>query len=829
VAILASGLCRIADKKRLMASSLLTAACAVLPTAAFAIDLPSANLFGQTIETKDVLWLAVTGGFAVTAWFGLRAAMKMRDDDTIRSLEATIGELRAALDRSEAMLGSDDQRTIVWDNANDPPRVIGSLPERVGAPQSAEDFLTVGTWLEPESVTRLEAAIQKLRRSGEGFQITLTSLEDGILEVTGRTSGRRTLARFRELTGERRSFAELKEQATVVVSEMTALRALAEHLPFPVWRRNEIGRIIWVNYAYVAAIEAQNADAVIASGAELLGPKTRDNIRDAHKKGRNFDESVPTTVAGERQHLHIQDVVLTDGSIGIAIDESRVDNVREELARQAATHAGTLDQLTAAVAVFGPDRKLRFNNAAFRSLWDLESDYLDAGPEEGTILDQLRADRKLPEQANYREWRDAHLGAYSGSGTREEWWHLPDGQSIRMVAICNDDGGMTYIYENVTEQLSLESRVNVLSQLQGETLDHLAEGVAVFGSDGKLRLFNPVFADIWRLSPDMLREEPHITEIIENCAVIYSDMDTWEGIRLALTDLDNTWPLSGRMDRPDGSVVEYSTVSLAHGMTMLTFVDVTDSARVQKVLSERNEALEAADRLKSDFIQHVSYELRSPLTSIIGFAEMVADQTIGTLNPQQAEYMDHIASSSTALLAIVNDILDLATVDAGIMALNIAEVDIRKVAEASVEGLRDRIDEQSITLNLNIPDEIGTFRADEQRIRQILFNLIANAVRFSDAGGSIEISAERDAGWVIYEVRDFGSGIPESMIPSIFKPFEGRGAQGRRRGAGLGLSIVKSLVELHGGTIHVESREGEGTKVTVRLPAMPDSAAVAAE
>ncbi len=807
----------------------MAAAWTALPSLAHAFELPAANLFGQTIETRDVLWLAVTGGFAVTAWFGLRAAMKMRDDDTIKALEKNISELRAALDRSEAMLGSDDQRTIVWEASGEAPRVIGSLPERVGAPQNAKDFLSIGTWLEPESVSRLEGAIQKLRQSGEGFQITLTSLANGILEVTGRTSGRRTLARFRELTGERRSFAELKEQATVVVSEMTALRAMAENLPFPVWRRNEIGRIVWVNNAYVSAIEAQSADAVIASGAELLGPKTRDNIRDTHKKGRNFDESVPTTVAGERRHLHIQDVVLTDGSIGIAIDESRVDNVREELARQADTHAGILDQLTAAVAVFGPDRKLRFHNAAFRTLWDLPTDFLDARPDEGTILDQLRAARKLPEQANYREWRDAHLQGYSAKGARQDWWHLPDGQSIRMVAISNNEGGMTYIYENVTEQLSLESRVNVLSQLQGETLDHLAEGVAVFGSDGKLRLFNPVFADIWRLSPNMLREEPHITEIIEHCSVIYSEAEVWDGIRLSVTDLDNTWPLSGRMDRPDGSVVEYSTVSLAHGMTMLTFVDVTDSARVQKVLSERNEALEAADRLKSDFIQHVSYELRSPLTSIIGFAEMVADETIGSLNPQQAEYMDHIASSSAALLAIVNDILDLATVDAGIMALNIAEVDIRRVAEASVEGLRDRIDEQSLKLELNIPDEIGTFRADEQRIRQILFNLIANAVRFSDSGGRIQLTAERDAGWVIYEVRDFGTGIPASMLPSIFKPFEGRGAQGRRRGAGLGLSIVKSLVELHGGTIHVESAEGEGTKVTVKLPAMPDSAAVAAE
>ena len=814
--------------RRLLASGLLVPAWLGFPAAAVAFEMPKAELFGREFETVDILWLAVCAGFAITAWFGLRAAMKMRDDDTVGKLESKIAELRAALDRSEAMLGSDDQRTIIWDGPSEPPRVIGSLPERVSAPQNPNDFLAVGSWLEAESVSRLETAIQKLRSHGEGFQITLATLSDDILEVTGRTSGRRSLARFRELTGERRSFAELKEQATLVVSEMTALRALTDHLPFPAWRRNEVGRIVWVNNAYATSIEAQNAEAAVAAGAELLGPKTRDNIRETHKSGRNFNEAVATTIAGERRNLHILDVTLTDGSIGVAIDESRIDSVRAELARTAESHARTLDELTAAVAVYDEDRKLQFYNKAFRTLWDLPDALLDAGPDEGAVLDQLRSDRKLPEQANYREWRENHLEAYSSEGTREEWWHLPDGRSIRVVAMSRG-GGVTYIYENVTEQLSLESRVNVLSQLQGETLDHLAEGVAVFGSDGKMRLFNPVFADIWRLSPDMLRAEPHIAEIIENCQAIYAGDEVWEGIRIAITELENTWPVSGRMERPDGSVVDYATVSLAHGMTMLTFVDVTDSARVQKMLSERNEALEAADRLKSDFIQHVSYELRSPLTSIIGFAEMMADGTMGELNPEQAEYMDHITTSSSSLLAIVNDILDLATVDAGIMALNIAEVDIRQVAEASVEGLRDRIDAQSITLRLNIPEEIGTFRADEQRVRQILFNLIANAVRFSDAGGSIEITGERDAGWVIYTVRDFGAGIPESMMQKIFQPFEGRGAQGRRRGAGLGLSIVKSLVELHGGTISVDSVEGKGTMITVRLPAMPDSASVAAE
>jgi signal transduction histidine kinase len=393
----------------------------------------------------------------------------------------------------------------------------------------------------------------------------------------------------------------------------------------------------------------------------------------------------------------------------------------------------------------------------------------------------------------------------------------------------NAEGGQTYLYENVTEQLALQSRLESISQLQGETLDHLSEAVAVFGTDGRLRLFNPVFANIWRLSPVQLREDPHINDIVATCSAVYPDAEAWELIRTAITNFDHEEPTSGRMHRPDDSVIDYATVALPQGMTMLTFVDVTDSARIHRILSERNEALEAADRLKSDFIQHVSYELRSPLTSIIGFAEMMSDETVGALNPKQREYMDHIASSSTALLAIINDILDLATVDAGIMTLDIHEVDIAAVAAAAVEGLRDRIDDQKLTLVVAIPDDIGTFHVDESRVRQILFNLVANAVRFSNSGGTIRIEGAKRGGWVSYTVRDDGVGIPADVMPSIFDPFEAHGGSGRRHGVGLGLSIVKSLVELHGGRVEIESREGDGTTATVYLPELPVAAAAAAE
>lgn len=805
----------------------LGAASALVVAAPARAELVSGTALGGTLG--DVVWWSVTAGTALAALAAFGLYLRVRGDDRLAAAKGELTALRAALDRTEALLDADDQKTVVWDSAVTEPRVFGGLPERIGAPSAREAFLVFADWLEAAGTSELEAAADKLRREGTAFQIAVRARSGALVEATGRTSGRRALMRMRELTGERRSFAELKEQAIFVINEMTALRALADMLPLPLWRRNRNGRLTWVNAAYVRAVEADGLAAVLSSGIELLPTRTRDSIREALRAGKAFDDGATAIVAGDRKRLKILEMGIEDGAVGGAIDVSELETARDELRRAKASNADTLDRLTAGVAVFGPDARLVFHNAAFRAMWDLPAEALAAGVEEGALLDRLRSERKLPEQSNFRDWRARHLGAYGGGEQREEWWYLPDGRTLRVVALPNSEGGMTYVYENVTERISLESRLTALSQLQGETLDHLAEAVAVFGTDGRLRLFNPVFAEIWRLSPAWLRGEPHVGDIIGECRAIHTDPADWDAIRVAVTDLDHEGSVVGRMHRPDASVIDYATVALPEGMTMLTFVDVTDSSRVERVLKEKNEALEAADRLKSDFIQHISYELRSPLQTIIGFSELLSDQAMGSLNPQQREYLEHIDSSSRSLLSLINDILDLATVDAGIMTLEISETDIAGVAASAVESLRDRMSEQGITLDLDIPEDIGAFHVDERRVRQILFNLVSNAIRFSNAKGHIRISAKRQGGWIAYTVVDDGVGIPKDVMPSIFRPFEAHAPQGRRGGAGLGLSIVKSLAELHGGDISVRSEEGKGTTATVRLPVVPADVAAAAE
>jgi signal transduction histidine kinase len=261
---------------------------------------------------------------------------------------------------------------------------------------------------------------------------------------------------------------------------------------------------------------------------------------------------------------------------------------------------------------------------------------------------------------------------------------------------------------------------------------------------------------------------------------------------------------------------------------MITFVDVTDSDQVQRALRDRNEALERTAQLRSRFIQHVSYELRTPLTNISGFTALLQNPGTGLLNQKQKDYVDHIASSSDALMLIVDDILDLATIDAGIMELDFAEVELEPMMREVAAGLGPRFAEHNIDLAVRVAPDAGSIYADAARLRQVMFNVLANAADFAPEGSTVTFTCEREEDGVVFKVRDRGPGIPQEAMDEVFNPFE-TGKPGRRRGAGLGLSLVKSFVTLHDGKVSIDSSAERGTEVILHFPQVPPGVRVAAE
>ncbi|GGE32716.1 two-component sensor histidine kinase [Agaricicola taiwanensis] len=779
-------------------------------------------------EPGNLIWVVIFAGVAVTAVTSSLMLVRYRSRALLneRTASSQISALRARLDRAEVLASTEPQIVIIYEGRDSEPEITGSLPEAQLPP--GKRILGFGAWLQPHDAAALEHAVEVLRTKGIGFRLDgVTRFGDHVL-VDGRVLGAQALVRIRDVTGEARARAELQSAYDSLMKDMERTRALLDGLPHPSWMRDGQGNPIWVNKAYASAVEVPEIGKALA--LELFDETARSAAARSLAHSGKYRERVAAVARGERRIFDMFATSTGAGSAGLAVDVSDVEAVKAEVERLRAFHRRTLDELSTGVATFAADGTLVFHNQAYRQMWRLDPAFLDSEPTDTQILERLRADRQLPEQADFRVWREKLHEAYRAIENIEHWWHLPDGRSVRVVQTPNPEGGITYLFDDVTERIKLESRFNALSRVQNETLDHLREGVVVFGTDGRLKLWNPAFAALWGIPAERLQDEPHAADVFAACHPRDENAQEWARLKGTVTSLaEQRTPVSARIELTDNTVVDVSTVPLPDGATLVAFTDVTAQFGIERALREKNEALEATAQLKSDFVKNVSYELRSPLTNIIGFTQLLGDATIGPLNDKQHEYAEHILASSAALLTIINDILDLATIDAGAMELDLAEVDIRETMAAAAEGVRDRLAEATLTLDIAADRNIGRFTADGRRVRQVLFNLLSNAIGFSPNGGTVTLSAMRENDAVVFSVTDRGPGIPEEMIDRMFDRFESRTNGSRHRGVGLGLPLVRSLVELHGGTVEIMSAQNKGTTVICRFPISGVANRVAAE
>ncbi len=726
--------------------------------------------------------------------------------------------LRAEIDRLKTLLLSQPQVLVAWAVGTDQPEIIGdtgivvssSVPERV---------LAFGAWLEPAAAQRMEHAVDTLRNGGRGFVMTLTTSGGRPLEAEGRVVAGCAVLRLRDVSGIELELMDLASRHDRLMGDLEIMKALLNSLPAPVWARNREGQLSFVNSAYARAVEAEDPSDAVERELELFDRAAREKLERTRAGGGATAERLPAIVAGARRILDVVDAPSGAGSAGMAIDATEVEAMRAELKRMIEAHRRVLDQLATGVAIFNVDRKLIFYNTAFRSLFELDGGFLDQTPTDSAVLDTLRSSRKLPEEQDFRLWKQQLYEAYRAIEAKEQMWHLPDGRTLRVVTAPNPEGGVTYLYDDVTERLDMHRRYDALIKVQSETLDHLAEAVAVFGSDGRVRLHNPAFQRMWKLAREALDAHPHVEAVTAWAQAMHDDNTVWRNLRAAVTAIDNREPIVARIERRDGMMIDMTTMPLPDGATLVTFQDVSDTVNVERALREKNEALETADAIKIDFVHHVSYELRSPLTNIIGFANLLGDPAFGSLTAKQHEYLGYITTSTNALLALINNILDLATIDAGAMSLNLSSVDIRASMQEAAEGVQDRLLKDNIKLDISAAPGIGSFTADERRLRQILFNLVIQRGRlFAGRRDASRCAAERRPDAVVFTVVDHGPGIPPEAKDKVFDWFETDSMGSSHRGTGLGLSLVRSFVELHGGTVTIDSTLGQGTTVTCVFP-----------
>ncbi len=770
-----------------------------LGTPAFAAPIST----GSIIEIAPLLVIFGALVFGIFSAIYIRHLQKAKKASDLAAIEQ-IASMRSKLDNYEVLLAGLPQIVIIWPQEDSRPSIHGQSEIVFATNNLLENIANFSNWLSVKDAQHLNNLVNDLKANANIFEVSLTGLNGHILKISGHVLGGRAALRIRR---ENLSNGQIDKFS---LEDNEAEKFILSSLTFAAFICNNMGEIIYTNPAF----------------SEISPKINNTKLLEALKQARAEMEPVKKEIK-----------VLSDDNYMLSISQNKntyIGFIKPKTSNSTSLDKNNsnqasfeyIDAISTAIIVFDDRQKIIHFNKSFCDLWDVKPEWLKSGLDEKALLNHLRTKRQLPITRNYKEWRDEHLSSYKLEKTRKEEWHLPDGRLLSVSAVpTSSTKGVIYIYEDLSKAIALEAQNNALMKVQRETLNSLSEGVAVFGTNGLLTLSNPSLSFMWKLPMNELGEHPHIDKIAKTCAKAMPDdgAQIWNSLKSAVFDLSpKRADKSGRLKLSDGRLIEYSVTRLPDGQTMMTFIDVTQSASFETMLKERNDALVIADRLKDTFVQNVSYELRTPLTDIIGFTDMLISDETGSLNQKQRDYSQYIRASSQTLAVLIDNILDLTHADAGILELDIKKQDIAALVDSAKAGivgmLNSRKGEVAVNLEVKIDEKLPDFYADGTRIVQVLYNLLSNAIRFSDPGSQISLNITSRNERIIFTIEDEGIGISQEMQTALFKRFESEGEQGQQRGAGLGLAIVKTFVNLHQGTVSLESRKPKGTKVIVSIP-----------
>lgn len=628
---------------------------------------------------------------------------------------------------------------------------------------------------------------------------------------------------FFDATESQQEVTRLSHEAARYREAFEALTGLIQSAPMPMWYRDATLKLAMVNNAYVTAVDGQNAEAVVTAGLELVDASAPGGVlasaNAAREAGRSRMVKLPATVAGTRRMLQIHDVPLPTGGVaGFAVDVEELEQARAGIKRAGEAQRAMLDRLSAGVAQFAADRSLVFSNHPFRRMFEMRDEWLADRPEFDRVLERMREANRLPVVRDFPGWKTERRDWFrAADAATEENWTLPGGTHLRVVAQPLPEGGLLVIFEDLTEQVQLASARDTLLRVRTATFDNLFEALGVFAADGRLQLWNNRFRQLWGFEESFVTSHPRVDALAKAAAPRLANPDRAkliaELVRAATVERQQR---GAKVELADGRHFEVAAVPLPDGNALFTMLDISDRRRSEAALRERSEALEAADKVKTAFVANMSYELRTPLTSIKGFAEMLHGGYAGALPDSAVEYSEAILASVARLGDLIDDVLDLTRDGA---ALERATVDLELVAQAAAEAVLPAAQAKRIELAVEVDGSAGAVKGDARRIRQAIEHLLRNAVAGLPERGRVLLHVDGSAKRARVVVSDNGPGMARELAAKAFERFTQPGiSRSGDRALGLGLPLTKQFVEAHGGTIQLVSEPGEGTMVLVELP-----------
>lgn len=676
-------------------------------------------------------------------------------------------------------------------------------------PTFLADFAGKDAGLSDVDAATLVAEVAAAQRTGKPFALSLraigsnrTLLLRGSPAAAGLATRGSVIVWVFDATESQAEIGRLGGEVAQLGRAFSALSQLIEAAPIPMWHRGPDLRLTLVNRAYVDAVDATDADDVVARGLELVEPGAGTSPLAAAAAARDAGElrarDVPATIQGQRRSMRVVDVPLGESGVaGYALDNDELDRAKAAFRRFADTQRDTLDRLSAGVAQFDADRTLSFCNLPFQRMFGIKSEWIADRPEFDRVLERMREAGRVPEARDFPVWKAERRGWFTAvGGAEEEAWLLPGGAHLRVLAQPLPDGGLLLVFEDRTEQIQLASARDTLLRVREATFDNLFEAVGVFASDGRLALWNNKFRDLWGFEDAMLAQHPRVDALAESAAARLTNPARAalirELVRAATVERKSR---GGRVAFRDGRHFEFAAVPLPDGNALFTMLDITDSRRVERVLRERADALVAADKVKTAFVANMSYELRTPLTSIGGFAEMLDKGYAGELPKASQEYVKAILDSVGTLGALIDEVLLTTQNAAGLVGVDRETVDLFPILDSIAVEFDSMASVKKQDFVTDFEASVGRVEGDPKRIRAVIAALLRSAIETTPNGGRVLLHA---------------SGTPDGAMIVVSDNGPGEAAGEMRE--------VRQVVEAHGGRLSCLAEAGQGTATKIELP-----------
>ncbi|MCB2050038.1 MAG: PAS-domain containing protein [Novosphingobium sp.] len=769
--------------------------------------------------------LLLAGWTFGAAWLALTARGKMRQAETHRRAAR---RMQRIIDESPAI-----PMLVRADGRIEAPVRLASWLGLSRVPGYLSELDDGENGIESPQMAELKELVRRAQKTANPFHMVIkprgssrTLALRGHLADPLVSPGGAAMVWFFDFSESETELNDLREQTARAREDFAALVGLIEAAPMPMWFRGPDTRLRLVNSAYVEAVGAQDADQVVDKQIELV--EAQDGLSAAQIAGqalaqnRPVERHVTATIDGQRRTLNVSDLPLGDeGIAGYGIDIEELEEQARAFRAFREAQRSMLDQLSIGVAQFSRSGTMTFANQPFQRIFAMGPGAMINPPEFEGWLNAARDAGCLPEVRDFPAWRREHTEWFNANSTQEEAWPLSDGRHLRVVAQPMPDGGIVLIAEDRTEQLELSATRDTLLRTRTATFDSLFEALAVFAPDGRMQLWNRRFASVWGLDDAFLDEHPRIEPLLEQISPRLARPAQSKGIgevvRIATLERKQR---GGRLMLTDGRTLEFAGVPLPDGNSLLIVLDITDSQKAEDALRERNTALEEADAVKTRFLSNMSYEFRTPLTSIGGFAELLQAGVAGELSEQAQEYIAGILASVDRLSEQIESVLDLSQSEAGLLPIATETIELMPFMTKQVRDREERIVAGKLHLELRGDKSAGSVTGDPRRLGRAVGHILDNAIAATPRNGKILVELVRRKGGARITISDNGPGMDAATVARALDDFVDTGKSGEKveRRSGLGLPLARRLIEAHGGKLELASQKGAGTTVTIHLP-----------